>query len=250
MALQLPKSQVVETPAVVAEAPSIVELVKLSKSIDGRKILTDVSVAVPAKQTLAVLGANGSGKSTLLKLIATLIPPTAGRVRLFGEEASGSSVHLRSRIGIIGHQSMLYRDLSARENLEFFAKLYAVENPVRRARQMLDMIGLGARANDPVRNFSRGMVQRVAIARALIHEPELILADEPFAGLDAPSIDALEQLLGQLRESGKTIIIVNHDIDQSLRIAEHAIILRGGRVVLNQPTLRLYPREVRSEVQS
>jgi heme exporter protein A len=145
---------------------------------------------------------------------------------------------------------MLYRDLSAAENLAFFAKLYAVADPAGRARQMLDMIGLRERANDPVKNFSRGMVQRVAIARALLHDPALLLADEPFDGLDAPSIESLEKLLAQLNEAGKTIVMVNHDIEQSLSIADHAIVLRGGRIALDQPTHRLYPREVLSEVRS
>ena len=145
---------------------------------------------------------------------------------------------------------MLYRDLSPLENLEFFAKLYGIDNPQDRARRMLDMIGLRGRAHDPVRNFSRGMIQRVSIARALVHNPDLILADEPFAGLDAPSIEALENLLTELKDHGKTIVVVNHDIEQSLRIAERAIVLRDRRVALDSPTYRLYEREVRSEVQS
>jgi heme exporter protein A len=169
-------------------------------------------------------------------------------MRLFGERASATSTALRRRIGLIGHQSMLYRDLSAAENLRFFAQLYGAADPAARAREMLDRIGLSARANDPIKNFSRGMVQRVAIARALLHDPDLLLADEPFDGLDAPSIEALERLLGQLNEAGKTIVMANHDIEQSLNIADHAIVLRGGQIVLDQPTHRLYPREVLSEV--
>ena len=227
-----------------------VELIGLSKSIDDRAILRDLTLAIPAGQFVAVLGANGTGKSTLLKVVSTLVPPSGGALKLFGERATATSVHLRRRIGLIGHQSMLYRDLSATENLEFFARLYGVSNPVSRARSMVEMIGLADRARDPVRQFSRGMVQRVAIARALLHDPELLLADEPFDGLDAPSIDALEQMLASLNEAGKTIIMVNHDIEQSLRIAERAIILRGGRAALDQPTHRLYEREVLSEVRS
>jgi heme exporter protein A len=227
-----------------------VEASHLAKAIDGRVILRDVNLRIERGQFVAVLGANGSGKTTLLKILSTLSAPTSGQLKLFGEAARGISVALRRRVGMIGHQSMLYRDLSPRENLEFFAKLYAVPNPMRRAQDMIRMIGLVDRANDPVRNFSRGMTQRVAIARALLHDPELILADEPFAGLDAPSIEALEQLLAQLVEAGKTIVLVNHDIEQSLRIAQHAVVLRGGKIVVDQPTHRLYEREVRSEVQS
>jgi heme exporter protein A len=250
---------VVETPvqsrpddraAAATDATPAVRTVGLCKSIDGRQILRDVAIEVPAGRFVAVLGANGSGKSTLLKVLATLIPASAGQVQLFGETASATSAHLRRRIGLIGHDSMLYRDLTARENLEFFAKLYRVESPADRAAQMLDAVGLGHRANDRVGSFSRGMIQRVAIARALLHRPELILADEPFAGLDAPSIASLENLFEQIHLAGKTIVMVNHDIDQSLRIAEHAIVLRHGRVAVNQASYKLYPREVLSEVQS
>ena len=247
MALQTPEQRDVTMATATAAA---VELIDLSKSIDDRQILRNVSLRIESGTFLAVLGANGTGKSTLLKVIATLIPPSGGELKLFGRRAGATSVDLRRRIGMIGHQAMLYRDLSARENLEFFARLYGVSDAAGCARRMLDMIGLGARANDPVKNFSRGMVQRVAIARALLHDPALILADEPFDGLDAPSIESLEGVLQQLSEAGKTIVMVNHDIEQSLRLAEHAIVLRGGRVTLDQPTIRLYPREVLSEVRS
>jgi heme exporter protein A len=230
-------------------APAV-ELLDLSKSIDDRPILRNLALAIEPGQFLAVLGANGTGKSTLLKILSTLMPPSSGELRLFGERAAATSVALRRRIGLIGHQSMLYRDLSAAENLAFFAKLYGVADAPARARQMLDMIGLSARGDDPVKNFSRGMVQRVAIARALLHDPDLLLADEPFDGLDAPSVESLERLLGQLNEAGKTIVMANHDIEQSLNIADHAIVLRGGRIVLDQPTHRLYAREVLSEVRS
>ena len=247
VAIQSPEQPAVDiTPA---PAPAV-ELLDLSKSIDDRVILRNLSLTIEAGQFLAVLGANGTGKSTLLKILSTLIPPSTGELRLFGRRASGGSVPLRRNIGLVGHQSMLYRDLSAAENLQFFATLYGVADPIGRARRMLDMIGLSERASEPVKNFSRGMVQRVAIARALLHDPALLLADEPFDGLDAPSSESLEKLLGQLSEAGKTIVMVNHDIEQSLEIADHAIVLRGGRIVLDQPTHRLYPREVLSEVRS
>ena len=241
-----------ETAAVVETTTqaAAVKAVKVCKSIDERAILRDISIEIAAGQFVTLLGANGTGKSTLLKILSTLIPPTSGEVGLFGQKATATSAELRRRIGLIGQDSMLYRDLSARENLEFFGRLYDLANPAARAKQMIAMIGLSDRSNDPVRTFSRGMVQRVAIARALLHDPQLLLADEPFAGLDAPSIDALEHLLGDLNEAGKTIILVNHDIEQSLRIAEHAIVLRGGRVVVDQPTHRLYAKEVLAEVRS
>jgi heme exporter protein A len=241
-----------EQPAVgITPAPApAVALLALSKSIDDRPILRDITLEIPAGQFIAVLGANGTGKSTLLKILSTLMPPSSGELWLFGKRASNASIELRRNIGLIGHESMLYRDLSAAENLALFAKLYGAINPRGRAQKMLDMIGLSERASDPIKHFSRGMVQRVAIARALLHDPQLLLADEPFDGLDAPSIESLENLLAQLNEAGKTIVMVNHDIEQSLEIADHAIVLRGGRIVLDQPTHHLYPREVLSEVRS
>ena len=247
VAIQLP-----EQPAAgITPAPSpAVELLNLSKSIDERAVLRDVTLTIESGQFLAVLGANGTGKSTLLKIVSTLMPPSSGELRLFGKRATSAAVEVRRNIGLIGHESMLYRDLSAAENLQFFAKLYGAIDPVGRARRMLDMIGLSERAAEPVKHFSRGMIQRVAIARALLHDPQLLLADEPFDGLDAPSIESLEKLLAQLNEAGKTIVMVNHHIEQSLEIADHAIVLRGGRVVLDQPTHRLYAREVLSEVRS
>ena len=128
---------------------------------------------------------------------------------------------------------MLYHDLTALENLTFFGKLYDVPQPRERGLELLTQLGLGTRANDPVKAFSRGMAQRVAIARALLHEPQLLLADEPFAGLDAPSTAMLERLLTRLHETGKTIILANHDIAQSLRLAERAVVLANGCKVID-----------------
>jgi len=237
-------------PIVATETVPVAQLRGLSKIIDGRVVLRNVSAGISAGEFVAVVGANGAGKSTLLKIIATLTTPTAGDLRLFGQSAARASTALRRRIGLIDHQSLLYRDLTALENLEFYASLYGLTDPRQQALRMLDRFALGDRANDPVKAFSRGMVQRVAIARALLHDPALLLADEPFAGLDAPSADFLEMLFGQLTANGKAIILVNHDIEQTLRLADRVIVLRGGSVSLDQPTHRLYPEEVLAEVKA
>jgi heme exporter protein A len=221
----------------------------LSKWIDDRPILQDVHLDIPQGSFVALLGANGAGKSTLLKLLATLTAPTEGGLSLFGASVRHDTARARSQIGLIGHQSMLYRDLTARENLEFFARLYAVPNPKDRATTLLDAMGLVDRANDAVKTFSRGMTQRLAIARALVHRPKLLLADEPFDGLDAPSSRELENLLLQLHEAGRTIILANHDLPQSLRLTSHAIVLRGGRIMVNQPTATLSIDRVLSEME-
>jgi heme exporter protein A len=233
---------------VVAAAGVPVKAVGLGLAIDGRPILADIDLEVTAGEFVAVLGANGAGKSTLLKVLATLVHPSSGHLHLFGRGVGGDSRELRARIGLIGHQSMLYRDLTARENLEFFARLYGVERPAERAARLLDVIGLSNRADDPVKSFSRGMVQRVAIARAIIHDPELLLADEPFDGLDAPSVAATEQLLARLHGAGKTLVLVNHDIGQSLAIAPRAVVMRGGRIVVDAATRTLNTADVLAEV--
>ena len=219
-------------------APLVPEAVgawALCKRIDERAVLDGIDLQVRRGQFVALIGANGAGKSTLLQVLATLTPPTSGELKLFGKAATGRDAQAaRGRIGMIAHQSMLYRDLSARENLEFFARLYGVPDPRGRARQLLDVIALSPRADDAVKTFSRGMTQRVAIARALVHDPDLLLADEPFDGLDAPSVATLEDLLSDLRGQGKTVILANHCIDQSLRLADRAVVLDGGRVVIDE----------------
>jgi heme exporter protein A len=167
---------------------------------------------------------------------------------LFGARLGRDVTAVRSRIGLIAHQTMLYRDLTARENLEFFGRLYGIRNPAGRARMLLEVIGLSGRADDPIKAFSRGMTQRVAIARALMHDPELLLADEPFDGLDAPSVEATEHLLAHLNRAGKTILLVNHDVRQSLRLTPRMVVLRGGRVVMDRATDGLDAAGVLAEV--
>jgi len=208
----------------------------LVKTIDDRPVLRGIDLSIGAGEYVAILGANGAGKSTLLKLLAMLTAPSGGQILLFDKPARKDPAALRRRIGLIDHQSLLYRDLTALENLRFFAALYGLSEPRRRAAAALERFDLLARANDPVKAFSRGMVQRLAIARALLHEPELLLADEPFTGLDATSVALLERTFDELVADGKTLIMVNHDVAQTLRIARRVIVLRDGRVALDRPT--------------
>jgi heme exporter protein A len=237
-----------QLPQLTETATAVVRTQALTKRLDRRLVLRGVQLEVAHGEFLAILGANGAGKTTLLKILATLMPRTSGKLELFGRDIVGSDIDARARIGLIGHQSMVYRDLSAIENLELFGKLYHLDHLADRCHDMLDRVGLALRANDPVGTFSRGMAQRIAIARALLHDPELILADEPFTGLDPASEQAIEQLFGELTGGGKTVVMVNHNIEQSLRLASRAIVLRGGVVVVDEPTYRIYPREVISEL--
>lgn len=218
---------------VATAAPTVVRAFGIEKRIDGRRILSEVSFELPSGTFVTLLGANGAGKSTLLRILAMLTAPTHGRLELFGLPASGDRPALRARVGMIGHQLMLYRDLSARENLEFFGRLYGVARG--RADELLAFVGLADRASDQVKTLSRGMAQRVAIARALMHSPELLLADEPFTGLDAPSVALLERCLTGLHARGTSIVLANHDIRQSLRLAERVVVLHNGTVAADAP---------------
>jgi len=229
-------------------ATAAVSVRGLGKTIDDRDILDDLTFEVPEGSFVALLGANGAGKSSLLKILATLIPPSRGELQLFGAAVRSDATALRSRIGLIGHAPMLYRDLSALENLILFGRLYGVADPRQRAEQLLDYVELSHRASDSIKTFSRGMVQRAAIARALMHDPDLLLADEPFSGLDAPSANALERLLKRLHDEGRTIILANHDLSQSLAIAQRAIVLRRGRLVMDAPVGDLTQAEILAEV--
>ena len=206
----------------------------LSKSIGGRRILRDVSFEIPAGSFLSLLGPNGAGKSTLLSLLASLSTPTSGSITIFGHTSKRVEAHARSRIGVIGHNTMLYRDLTPLENLVFFGSLYAIPDPARRAMEVLELVGLERRASDQVKTLSRGMTQRVAIARALMHDPDLLLADEPFAGLDVPSARILSAILTDLHRTGKTIILATHDVHQSLSLTERVLVLRAGRLIIDE----------------
>ena len=232
----------------VTEQTAVVQTVGLGKSFDNRPILRDVNLVIQSGSFVSLVGPNGAGKSTLLHVLSTLTAPTAGELALFGRSAGHNVAALRARIGVIGHQPMLYRDLSARENLLFFGRLYGVRRPDDRARELLQRVELAERADDFVRTFSRGMLQRVAIARALMHQPELILADEPFTGLDVASIRTLEALLAELHDAGRTIMLANHDIAQSLRLADRVVLLRGGGVALDRPTDQIGADDLEREV--
>ena len=190
-----------------------------------RTALEGVTVTVPAGATLAVFGSNGAGKTTLLRVLAALLRPHAGRAQVLGADLPSEAWKLRPKIGYVGHDSLLYRDLSIRQNLLFHARLHGVAE--ERVDERIAAVGLPARAADPVRELSRGMVQRAAVARATLHDPELLLLDEPRANLDPAAADALDPLIG--RASGKTRVLVSHDVDRTLAEADVALGLRAGR---------------------
>lgn len=211
-----------------AIAKLVVEADAVGKSFGRTPVLRDVDLQVARGEALTIFGPNGAGKSTLLRMCATLTRPTSGRLRLFGSEATGPEV--RRRIGVVAHQSFCYPDLTARENLMFFARAYGTSAPERAAMSWLDRVGLADAAHRPLRVLSRGMEQRLALARALLPTPDLLLLDEPWSGLDATAADGLTGLLATAKHEGRTVIIVTHDLDRGLAIADRACILHRGSI--------------------
>ena len=208
------------------DQPPAIELRGLYRHFGERTVLRDVSLQVPAASTLAVLGRNGAGKSTLLRILATLLRPHAGEVLVFGEALPRRGFAVRGRLGLLAHDPLLYRDLSGRENLGYHARLHSV-GPGR-VEELLDAVGMRARADEPVRLLSRGLVQRLAVCRAVLHTPPLLLLDEPLANLDPAATELVAPLIG--RTAGATRVLTSHDPQAALAEADLVLGLEGGRV--------------------
>ena len=225
MAEALTEPELGESPATVANA---LEVDGLVRRYGEREALAGVSVTLGLGQTLAVFGPNGAGKTTLLRVLATLLVPHGGTVRVLGHQLPREAGALRPEIGLLGHDPLLYRELSARENLRFYARLY--DTPEARISELLDAVGMTRRADEAIRELSQGMVQRIAVCRAVLHRPRLLLLDEPRANLDPEAAELVEPLIG--RACGCTRVLVTHDVEQGLGESDHVIGLKEGRVLL------------------
>ena len=201
----------------------------VSRHFGRRRVLNKVTFRCDAGEIVALLGPNGAGKSTLLSIAATLLGPSSGDVR-YGEGTPPSGAELRARIGVLGHDLSIYPELSAAENLGFFARAYALPDVDRVVAAALQRAGLDQR-NDPVGRFSRGMRQRLALERALLHQPRLVLLDEPFTGLDDAATTALVARLAGLRAAGCIVLLATHDLETIDGLADRAVQLRGGRLL-------------------
>jgi ABC-type multidrug transport system ATPase subunit len=202
----------------------------VTRHFGRRRAVSRMSFRASRGMILGLLGPNGAGKSTLLAMLATVLRPSSGVIR-YGTLGLSDGAALRARIGVLGHDLFLYPELTAHENLAFFAGLYGIVDSDARARAALERAGLGTRGDEPVSSFSRGMRQRVALERALIHDPRLALLDEPFTGLDDASTGALLGRLRSLRDSGAIVILATHDLDLAEGLLDHALFLRDGRIV-------------------
>lgn len=206
------------------------EVEGLTRTFGARKALDRVEFVLPVGAFLSIFGPNGAGKTTLLRTLTTLQNPSSGTAKVLGLDVVKDAVALRSRIGFISHNALLYPDLSAEENLLFFSDMYGVDDPSARVRELLDSVELLHRRFDLVRTFSRGMLQRLSIARALLHRPDVLFLDEPYSGLDPHAMDILDHLISQIR-SQHTFVMVSHDLGKGLELCSHALILAKGRVV-------------------
>jgi heme exporter protein A len=210
----------------------------LGRAYGDRVVLRDVAFNLPAGQTLAVFGPNGAGKTTLLRILATLLRPHAGTATVLGAALPREGYKVRGRLGLLAHEPLLYRDLTARENLRYHARLHGVG--FERVEALLDAVGLRLRGDEPVRNLSRGMTQRVAVCRTVLHEPELLLLDEPYANLDPAAVTHVAPLLG-----GGTRVLISHDVEAGLAEADRVLGLRGEHAVIDAPAAGVTAADIR-----
>ena len=220
---------------VAASSTPAIEVRKLTKAFGHQVALRGADLTVAEGEFLTLFGPNGAGKTTLIRIVASLTRPTAGTVRVRGEDMGKVATPVRRYLGLISHNPLLYGDLTPDENLRFFARMYDLDGAADRIDAVLEQVGLAARRRDPVRTFSRGMVQRLAIARAILHDPTIMLLDEPYTGLDLQAADMLREVLQELAASNRTVILTTHNLEQGLEMCDRAAILNRGKVAWEGP---------------
>ena len=244
----MPETVAAEPRGTASEGPGgtpALSLAGLRRDYGERVALRDVRAEVEAGETLAVIGPNGAGKTTLLRVLATLLRPTAGDVRVLGCALPREAWRLRGRIGYLGHEPLLYRDLTVAENLEFHARLHRLRDPAARIAELIGRVGLERRAGELVRNLSAGLAQRAAACRTVLHEPEVLLLDEPASHLDPEGAALLETLVGSAR--GRTRVLVSHDVEPALAEADRVLALKGdGSLAYEGPAAGLSTGDARA----
>lgn len=206
----------------------MIEVRGLTKAYGLRPVLRGLDLAVKQGEFVAVVGPNGAGKTTLLRILASLARPTFGEVRLAGLRLPGQAAAARRILGVVSHQPLLYGELTAQENLRFYGRMYGVTDLEARIVEVLALVGLSNRRHDLIRKYSRGMQQRLAIGRGILHDPELLLFDEPYTGLDPEAAEVLDGLLTQVSSEGRTVLMTSHDLVRAAKLASRVDILFGG----------------------
>lgn len=216
----------------MAEAgPGYITICDLVKRINRKTILNKLSLQIQPAESVVILGPNGAGKTTLLRILSSLMRPDSGYVRVNGYALPQESTAVRRLLGFVSHQPLLYGDLSAEENLRFYARLYGVEQADQRIEYILTQVGLLHRAGDLVRTYSRGMQQRLTIGRAILHKPPVLLLDEPFTGLDIDASDTLGGIIKQMTAGGCTLLMTSHDIGGLENLASRFVIMDNGQII-------------------
>jgi len=224
----------------------MIEVQALVKTFGVNPVLRKLDFNVERGEFVTLLGPNGSGKTTLLRILGALARPTAGGVRIGGWDLPGEADRVRAQLGVVSHMTLLYDTLTAEENLMFFAQMYDLPAETRRARvdDLLQRVGLRRRARDVVRTFSRGMQQRLAIARAILHDPAVLLLDEPYTGLDVDAAALLDDLLREVAVSGRTVVMTTHDLHRGHALADRIAILSRGKIAFDAPTSTIDPAQL------
>jgi len=208
----------------------MIQIRGLAKSFGHQAVLKGIDLEVADGQFLTLVGPNGAGKTTLIRILATLSRATNGAVWMDGFDLADEPIDVRRRMGLVSHQTLLYGDLTPDENLRFYGQMYDVPNLKDRIGAVLQQVGLGGRRHDPVRTFSRGMQQRLAIARAVLHQPSILLLDEPDTGLDQHAAEMLHELLATVGTQGRTVLMTTHNLERGLAMGDRVAILAGGRI--------------------
>ncbi len=226
-------------------ATPAIQINGLTKTFGNQHAVRNLSLDVPQGKFLTIFGPNGAGKTTLIRILSSITKATSGTIRINGLTVSEAAEQIRRQIGVIAHHTYLYDNLTAEENLRFYGKLYSVSELEAKVGQIIADVGLTLRSRDPVRTFSRGMQQRLSIARAMLHEPNLLFLDEPYTGLDQHASEMLTGWLRKLKSSHRTTLMVTHDLERGIDLADSIAILNRGNLVFNQPRQDIDPATFR-----
>ena len=225
----------------------MIKIDKLIKAFGSRLVLRGLDLTINEGDFVTLMGANGAGKTTLLHIVATLSKPTGGTIAIGGYSTANSATELRRFIGLVSHKTLLYDDLTANQNLRFYAQMYDVPNASNRIETVLNQVGLWGRQHDPVRTYSRGMQQRLAIARAMLHNPPILLLDEPDTGLDQHAADRLSELLSAVGANQRTILMTTHNLERGLSLGNRVVILAKGKIAYDVQRQGISVAEVREQ---